>query len=231
MTIPASVRSRNIFRSAYNILVGTVAATIWPKNTAYVFPLAASLMTLYSTSNADTTQTVLVDGLDANYNEISEVLTLNGQTGVSTAQQFFRINGLTVLFDSPVGNIAIGTGAATAGVPANTYGFISAGDNMSQSAVYTVPNGWSLFLTQGSLSMGGSTGTQTVTANFYSRVNGVKYLTSKIIAANQFQPFPYNPEIEIPEKTDIWNSASTSAGDAAVTVTFNGQLRRDTIGA
>lgn len=221
MTIPASVRSRNIFRSAYNTLIGTVAATIWPKNTAYVFPSVASLMTLYSTSVLDTTQSVLIDGLDANYNEIQEVLVLNGQTGVSTTQQFFRINGLTVLVDSPVGDISLGTGTALLGVPANTYGFIHAGDNISQSAVYTVPKGWSLFLAQGS---------HTVTADFFSRVNGVKYLTSKIVAANQFQPFPYNPEVEVPEKTDIWNTASTDAGTAALAVTFNGQLRRDTIG-
>ena len=231
MTIPASVRSRNIFRSAYNTLVGTVAATIWPKNTAYVFPTVASLMTLYSTSVLDTTQSVLIDGLDANYNEIQEVLVLNGQTGVSTTQQFFRINDLTVLVDSPVGDLSIGTGVALLGVPANTYGFIYAGDNISQSAVYTVPKGWSLFLTQGSLSMGATSGSHTVTADFFSRVNGVKYLTSKIVAANQFQPFPYNPEVEVPEKTDIWNNASTDAGTAAIAVTFNGQLRRDTIGS
>jgi len=33
---------RSIFRSSYNPLVGTTDATIWPKNTAYAFPVAAS---------------------------------------------------------------------------------------------------------------------------------------------------------------------------------------------
>lgn len=229
MTTPQSVRTRNLFRSAYNAVLGTVVATIWPKNTAYVFPTVASVMTLYSTSALDTTQTVLVDGLDADYNEISEVVALNGQTGTNTVNHYFRINGLTVLNDSPVGDIALGTGVALLGVPTNTYGFIAATDNISQSAVYTVPNGWSLFLTEGTLSMGGSSGSQTVTANFYSRIGGVRYLTAKIIAANQFQPIPYNPEVEVPEKTDIWNNAATSSTTAGVAVTFNGQLRRNSL--
>ena len=229
MTTPQTVRSRNIFRSAYNAVLSAVQATIWPKNTAYVFPTIASVMTLYSTSVLDTTQAVLIDGLDANYDEVSEVVMLNGQTGTNTVNQYLRINGLTVLNDSPVGDIALGTGVALLGVPTNTYGFIAATDNISQSAVYTVPNGWSLFLTEGTLSMGGSSGSQTLTANFYSRIGGVRYLTAKIIAANQFQPIPYNPEIEIPEKTDIWNNASTSSNTAGVAVTFNGQLRRNSL--
>jgi hypothetical protein len=231
MTVPASVRTRNIFRSSYNTALGVTPATIWPKNTAYVFPTVAAIMTLYSTSVLDTTQQVLIDGLDANYSEISEVLTLNGQTGVNTVNQYLRINNLVVLTDSPQGDIALGTGTALLGVPANTYGFIAAGDNIQQSAVYTVPKGWSLFLTQGSLSMGAATGSHVVTANVYSRVNGVKYLNSKVVAANSFQPFPYNPEVEIAEKTDIWNNASTDSGSAAIAATFNGQLRRDTIGS
>jgi hypothetical protein len=137
-----AVRERPIFRSAYNPAAGTANATVWPKNTLYVFPTVASTMTLYSTSTADTSQLVLIDGLDANYDEISEVVMLNGQTGRATTQSFFRINNMTVLTDSPQGDISIGTGVATAGVPTNTYGFIPHGDNMDASGVYTVPNGW-----------------------------------------------------------------------------------------
>lgn len=184
---------------------------------------------LYSTSTLDTTQLVLIDGLDANYDEISEVLMLNGQTGRQTSLEYLRINTMTVLTDSPQGDIALGTGVATAGVPANTYGFIHAGDNITSAAVYTVPAGYTLRLASGSISSGGSSGSQTTTAKFRSLINGVTYLTANISIANNYQFFPYNPPLDIPEKTDVYNNVSTSSNTASVSATFNGWLVKNNI--
>ena len=228
MSIPYA-RDVTIFKNSYNTIVGTSEATIWPKNTAYSFPSSASVMTLYSTSVLDTSQLVLVDGLDANYAEVSEVLMLNGQTGRQSVNQYFRINGMTVLTDSPAGDIAFGTGTALLGVPSNTYAFIKAGDNMTQATVYTVPSGYTLRIASGSISAGASTGSHNVTAKFYSRINGVRYLTSLITVANNFQFFPYTPNVEVPEKTDIYNNVLTDGGTASVSATFNGWLIKNNI--
>lgn len=222
-------RDTAIFRNSYNATVGTTEATIWPKNTNYSFPVSASLMTLYSTSLTDTTQLVFIEGLDSNYVEISEILTLNGQAGIQSTKQFFRVNSMTVLTDSPQGDISFGTGVAVLGVPANTYAFIKAGDNMSQAAVYTVPAGYTLRIASGSISAGAATGSHNVTAKFYSKINGVKYLTSLITVANNFQFFPYTPNVEVPEKTDIYNNVITDAGTASVSATFNGWLIKNNI--
>lgn len=214
---------RAIFNSAYNTTI-TTNATIWPKNTVYVFPTVASVMTLYSSSVADTTQAVLIEGLNAQYEEISEVLVLNGQTGRTSTLAFFRINKMVVLVDSPLGNISFGTGAATAGIPANTYGYIAATDNASMSAVYTVPAGWTLYIKAGTIASGDATGSQTLTANFYSRVNGVTYLTAKLNLANSYQFFDYVVPLAVPEKTDIYNNAASSSTVLSASVTFNGIL-------
>jgi hypothetical protein len=228
MAVPYA-RDRSIFRSSYNSSVGTSETTIWPKNTAYSFPSSAGHMMLYSSSTADTTQLVLIDGLDANYEEISEVLMLNGQTGRETLLEYLRINAMTVLTDSPQGNISLGTGTATAGVPTNTYGYIHAGDNITNAAVYTVPAGYTLRLASGSISAGGSTGSQTVTAKFRSRINGVTYLTANISIANNYQFFPYNPPLDLPEKTDVYNNVFTSSNTSSVSATFNGWLVKNNI--
>jgi len=228
MAVPYA-RDRTIFRSSYNPSVGTTEATIWPKNTAYVFPVSAGYMTLYSSSASDISQLVLIDGLDANYVEISEVLVLNGQTGIQTSLQYLRINTMTVLTDSPQGNISLGTGVATGGIPANTYAYINAGDNITNAAVYTVPAGYTLRLASGSISAGGSTGSQTVTAKFRSRINGVTYLTANISIANNFQFFPYNPPLDLPEKTDVYNNVSTSSSTSSVSAAFNGWLIKNNI--
>lgn len=227
--MPAYSRDVSIFRSAYNPSVGSSEATLWPKNTLYSFPPSASLMTLYSTSELDTSQAVLVEGLDANYEEISEVLILNGQTGRQSTQQYLRINAMTVLTDSPQGDIAFGTGGATAGVPVNTYGFIKAGDNITNSAVYTVPAGYTLRLSSGSISAGAATGSHNVLAKFRTRINGVSYLTAQITIANNYQFFPYNPSIDVPEKSDIYNNVSTDGGSSSVSATFNGWLVKNNI--
>lgn len=228
MAVPYA-RDRSIFRSAYNPNVGSTETTIWPKNTAYVFPSAAGHMTLYSSSITDTTQLVLIDGLDVNYAEISEVLVLNGQTGVDTTLEYLRINTMTVLTDSPQGNISLGTGLAVLGIPANTYAYINAGDNVTNAAIYTVPAGYTLRISSGSISAGDSTGSHTTTAKFRSRINGVTYLTAHISIANNFQFFPYNPTLELPEKTDVYNNAFTSSGTSSVAATFNGWLVKNNI--
>lgn len=186
-------------------------------------------MTLYSTSTSDTSQAVLVEGLDANYEEISEVLILNGQTGRQSTRQYFRINTMTVLTDSPQGDISFGTGGATAGVPVNTYGYIKAGDNITNSAVYTVPAGYTLRLASGSISAGAATGSHNVLAKFRTRINGVSYLTAQITIANNYQFFPYNPSIDVPEKSDIYNNVSTDNGSSSVSATFNGWLVKNNI--
>lgn len=214
---------RSIFRSAHNDAVGS-ATTLWPKNTVYSFPASATQMTLYSSSTNDTTQTVLIDGLDADYKEISEVLQLNGQTGRQSTKSYLRVNTLTVLTDSPVGNISFGTGSATSGVPANTYAYIQAGANISSSAIYTVPDNHDLYIYAGSLSVGDSTGSHVITSNFYSRINGVVYLTSRIIAGAGFQFFPYVIPVKVPARSDIYNNASSDGGTSAVASTFNGIL-------
>lgn len=216
-----------LFRSSYNASIGTTETTLWPKNTAYVFPASASTMTLYSTSTGDTTQSVLIEGLDANYLPISEVLVLHGQTGRTSTNSYLRVNQLLVISGSPAGSISFGTGAASGGIPANTYRYIAAGDNASMGAVYTVPAGFSLYITAGSLSAGSSTGSQTLTAKFYSVVNGVRYLTAYIVVANSFQFFDYKIPLKVPEKTDIYNNAVASSGTLSATATFNGYLTQN----
>lgn len=213
-----------VFRSAHNLNVTSTTSTLWSKGSLYTFPVSASTMTLYSTSTLDITQSVLIQGLDTNYLPISEVLVLNGQTGRTTTNSYLRINTMTVLTDSPVGDIALGTGGATAGVPVNTYGFIKSTENITAAAVYTVPAGYTLYLTSGSISAGDSSGSQTITANFYSRINGVVYLTSKIVLADAFQYFDYKIPLAVPEKTDVWNNVQASGSTLSAAATFNGYL-------
>lgn len=211
-----------IFRSGYSSNVTSTQTTIWPRASTYTFPVSASVMTLSSGTSGDVGQVVLVQGLDANYNAISETIVLNGQTAVNSVNSYFRINNMVVLSDSPTGPIYFGTGTVTAGVPANIYGFIASGDNSMLAAIYTVPAGHTLYIQGGSASAALANQSKIITINFNSIVNGVDYRAAKIVTSGGYQYFPYTPPIAIAEKTDLLDtvvSTDTQPGSVAVNLT------------
>lgn len=215
-----------IFRSAYSTHVTTSQNyAVWNRPANYTFPPSASVMTLSSSSAGDTTQSVLITGLDANYDEISEVLTLNGQNAVTSTKSFLRVNDMIVLVDSPAGNLFFGTGTVTAGVPDNVYGFISAGDNQQLGGWYTVPAGHNLFIKGGSVNASLANQNKLVTINFSSTILGVKFAAAKIISSGGYQHYPYTPPLAVPEKTDLLDTATTTdATTSTVTVNLSGIL-------
>jgi hypothetical protein len=127
----------------YSTAVGSTAlGPLWEGLTssggAYAYPGSALQMTLVSTNNADT-QTVQVQGLDANYNLLYENVVLNGTTGVTTVNSYFRINGLYI-------TNGVNAGTITCKNSTNLYAQINAGIGQSQMSIYTVPNGYTFYL-------------------------------------------------------------------------------------
>ena len=110
---------------------------------AYTFPTSASTLTVTSTnSGQDNGGTVLVTGLDANYNEVEETITI-GQTG---SVSFFRVNRARMVEagsgnDVNEGNIRIRIGS-------NDVGYIPAEFGQTNQAVYTVPAGHNAYIFQ-----------------------------------------------------------------------------------
>jgi len=121
--------------------------TVWDEGGLYVYPSAAAAMTLSSSSALDTAagtgaRTVLVQGLDINLLPVDVTLPLNGQTGVVITPDLLRVNNVEVMTagsgEENAGDIYVGTGAITAGVPADKFGKISIGENIALSSVCTI---------------------------------------------------------------------------------------------
>jgi hypothetical protein len=122
---------------------------VWENVSAYTYPATASTMLLYSSSASDTNVSIFINGLDSSYNLISEVKILtNGTTGVTTTNSYLRINSISVSSStSPVGTIYLGNAGKTVTyAQINLTGGVSAGRN--QAAIYTVPNGYTFYLTR-----------------------------------------------------------------------------------
>jgi len=132
---------RNIFGTCGDTanIVTTEFRTPWELASNYIFPSAAAQMSLVSTSASDTAVTVLILGLDADYNIIRETQTLTGTTPITTDNTYFRINDIVCVAGNAVGDITLSVGA-------NVYAKILAGTGRDQKAVYTVPKGYCFFL-------------------------------------------------------------------------------------
>ncbi len=133
---------RNIFGKAVGTtsIVTTEFRTPWEVASDYVFPTAELTMSVVSTSAADTAVTLLVNGLDINFQPVSKTVTTNGTTPVViTEQNFFRINDVIDVVGNAVGDITVTNNG-------NVYAKVLAGSGRSQAAVYTVPAGHSFYL-------------------------------------------------------------------------------------
>ena len=103
---------------------------------AYTFPTSASTAAVSSSNTGeDNGGTVLVTGLDADYNEVEETITI-GQTGVTT---FFRVNRARMVEAGSGNNVNEGNISITVG--GQTAGYIPAEFGQTNQAVYTVPAG------------------------------------------------------------------------------------------
>ena len=129
----------------YSTAVGSTAlAPLWEGLTlsggTYTYPSSAGQVVLVSSSASDTSAlSVQIQGLDANFNLISETIALNGTSNVTSVNSYFRINSLFCTNGTNVGTI-------TAKIATVLYAQINAGVGQSQASFYTVPSGYTFYL-------------------------------------------------------------------------------------
>lgn len=206
----------NVF--GYQAAIDGTSVCIWENPTPYVFPTAAVHMTMVSTSASDTAVTKLITGLDANYNSISETLTVNGLTPVTTVNEYLRINNVRTIAGNAVGTVTFTNNGLT-------YAKILPGVGQTQMSQYTVPANHTFYLTRVdafSQVSGGSNNYCTYNVQALL-VNGVSYsiLQAPFTAnynARRIVPFPYL------EKTSLQWKATVAAQTAAVAMVIEGIL-------
>ncbi len=85
--------------------------------------------------------TLLVDGLDVNFDPQFEIITMNGLTAVTTVNSYIRLQGMIVISSGSsrfnVGNISANTTTA----PNSTQSFLIAGESLARDGAFTVPSG------------------------------------------------------------------------------------------
>jgi len=210
-----------------NTAVGTSNETVWIGSNLYTFPTVAAVMKISSSSTDDDAagtgaRTVLVDGLNANYERVTEIVSLDGQTQVDTTNSYIRVNKMIVLTagsgGTSVGNIYAGTGAAVSGVPPTVVNQTGILANETESGFYSVPAGYTAFINMWTMSSGNTTPDEwtrfTLRVRPFGGVFGIK--AQYHIAASGIYECKAAYPLPIPEKADLDILAATSDGSASV---------------
>ena len=129
------------FGKNQDIDTGTVPEDIISIGGEKLFPTAASTISFVSTSASDTDggvgiNTLILEGLDENYDIISETITLNGITPIVSSLSYLRANRLTGTLS---GTSQKAVGAITGTHDEGAIVQIPIGDGQSSDCTYTVP--------------------------------------------------------------------------------------------
>jgi hypothetical protein len=135
------LQKMTLFSANPDVDTATVPEFVWSQGGVFTFPSAAAAPVVVSGSANDTSagtgaQTITVTGLDANYLEVTEVVTMNGTSNVNMTTSMLRINKMEV---TTAGTGQVNAGAITISIGGTIVSAIPADKGISQTGVFTVP--------------------------------------------------------------------------------------------
>jgi hypothetical protein len=190
--------------------------TVWDVNdTLYPWSAwdTAGTITVDRANAADADKNVIITGLDADYNPVSTTITLTNATGNTSATVFKRLDQILMNGTSAnVGQIDVLKGATV-------VGRILAGVGQSLKGTFTVPAGYTAYLTQGSMTIQNGAD---ATGTFFYRLLGDRFLIGHTfeVASSEYQ-YAFTCPFALPEKTDIDVRASVRSNNALVTAAYD----------
>jgi hypothetical protein len=171
--------------------------TVWSAGGLYPWSLwnSARVVTVVSTSTSDT-GSVVVSGLDANYNPVVEDINFNGTTSGTGSVQFKRVNS-AVYKDSGANNV----GTITLTANSTTVGVIEADIGQTLNGIYTVPAGHTAYMLAGDFSVHKAKDAQ---IRFFVRPFGENFRVVHIGEAYQnTYRYDFVVPVKLTEKTDV----------------------------
>ncbi len=216
-----------------NLNTAVTEEDIWDASQVLTLFSAAVQLEIASTSTADAAagtgaRTVRILGLDANYNVIEEILTLNGQTAVASVKSYLRVFGVEVLTAGSGGAnagiiyVADAVVTWTLGVPSDVTkiaAYVTAGENISHNGHWTVPAGLNYVLTDVTF----TNRSQVSEFRIYRKTEtGVWILDRAYALANAQSMWILYPEpLDIPAKSMIRFAVISGVAGAIATVEAN----------
>ena len=191
----------------------------------YNYLTTAQTLSINSTSSSDnSTAKVLLQGLDANWAPLSEVVTLNGTTVVTTTNQFLRVNSMVLTQAASGQNTNVG--AVTAYYGATQLAEMAPTTSKSQMSQYSVANNYTLYVQNVNLFSGDASGASkymNFRVDVMNNVTGVNFILLHTTWQNQYQlprsnPFAYQGKSDI--KWQMATNSGSYSGSAVIEATL-----------
>jgi hypothetical protein len=226
----------HVFKYGFNGAVGANAEHIWFNSGTYTWSPAASTLSITSSDAADDSPagtgalTVRVEGLDANHDEITEDVVLNGTAVVNTNKLFLRTHriyvltaGTTLTNEGVIYATDTGDTYTTPGIP-NTATLVRStigiGEGQTLQAFYTVPAGHTAYMTNITASSGDGVNASVVSLKART-VGGAFRTKNKFVIFKGTYPINYDVPLVFIEKTDIEVTATGNASATDVGASFD----------
>lgn len=231
-----------IHKFGKNPAVGTSWEDVWGIGGDYTFLQTATTVEAISLDTNDTVagtgaRIITIEGLDANFLEVSENINMNGTTATTaTTQTFIRItrayiievgtyggtnfNDITIRVSSAGATLAFISGEETSG----TSGY---GSGQTEGTMYCVPADKTAYMTSLSVNVDGS---KSADVHFYQRKNaddittgfsGVRRILYQADAISGGVQHIFSSYLKFEEKTDIWVRAVLGTGSASINAQYD----------
>lgn len=204
---------------------------LWEANTALSLPNTAIRMNVSSTSVDDNnTSQVTITGLDADWNPLIEVVTMNGTANVTTANSFLRINSMAMTTPSTDHQTNQGTISARNGT-GTAHALILPGVGKMQNSWYSVAANNSFYVRSINAFSGETKQGATPTWMYYRVVttNNITRMQSTLLTTswqNEYKVTRSNP-VRYGQKTDVQWQFYCSEGTHSIGLILEGLLIND----
>ena len=203
---------------AVDSLSVSTTGTVWDvDDTVYPWTAFATPGTIVLATNvAENGKKVVIEGLDTNFDNLSEEVTISAGAATTTGT-FARV------FRSYVSEGATNTNDITLSRGGTTIAVISADMGQTLMAIYTIPNGYTGYMTHMSTSCQQNADG---TGHMYIRYNtvGVAFRvmhTYEVAGTGGTHDYEFGVPLALPEKTDIDMQISTRSNNGRFTSSFD----------
>jgi hypothetical protein len=201
----------------------------------YTFSSSAAINRISSNATADNGLNIEIEGLDANYNIVTQTVTLAGTAKASLDTPLLRSYRMkNVASTTLTGTVWLYENvAATSGVPQTTTAIravIDGGQNQTEMAIYTVPAGFTAYMTNWHAGLSRNRDA-VCDIHLLAREEGsvfqLKHTAVRAKNGTTDGQHFFKPYKRFPEKTDIVMRANSSVASTGVSAGFDIELRRN----
>lgn len=186
----------------------------------------AGTITIDRASTSDANKLVTVVGLDANYDQIEETITLTNPTGNTSTNSFIRVFRAFVI-DGGTVNVGLISIKKTG----TTVAAITAGKGQTLMAVYTIPDHYTGYLMKGTCTaQAGADGTGDMFVRYAGQTTFRVGHTFEVSGGGGQYLYEFATPIKIPAKSDIDVRIATRSNNGRYTAAFDLILIKDVLG-